>query len=47
MSADRFKVFCHAGDTVCSGTGVITAAHLTYSQDADAAAAFVVSAIGN
>ncbi|KAH6999939.1 cutinase-domain-containing protein [Ilyonectria destructans] len=47
VSADRFKVFCHAGDTVCSGTGVITAAHLTYSQDADAAAAFVVSAIGN
>ncbi|KPM36325.1 hypothetical protein AK830_g10251 [Neonectria ditissima] len=47
VSADRTKVFCHSGDSVCLGTGIITAAHLTYSQDAEAAAAFVVTAIGN
>ncbi|KAK7429567.1 hypothetical protein QQZ08_003946 [Neonectria magnoliae] len=47
VSADRTKVFCHSGDGVCLTTAIITPDHLNYSQDADAAAAFVVSAIGN
>ncbi|KAH7133349.1 cutinase-domain-containing protein [Dactylonectria estremocensis] len=47
VSAARTKVFCHSGDGVCAGTFAITSEHLNYSQDADAAAAFVVSAIGN
>lgn len=40
------KVFCHVGDGVCDGTFVITPAHLTYSQDAQAAADFVAQAVG-
>jgi hypothetical protein len=46
VSADRTKVICHSGDTVCQGTGVITPAHLTYGQDAGTAADFVVKCIG-
>ncbi|RTE74241.1 hypothetical protein BHE90_011324 [Fusarium euwallaceae] len=37
----RCKVFCRSGDSVCSGSFVITAAHLQYGQDAQAAADFV------
>lgn len=40
------KVFCHVGDGICDGTFIITPAHLTYSQDAQAAADFVAQAVG-
>jgi cutinase len=43
VPADRVKIICHAGDGVCAGTAAITPDHLTYSQDANAAAQFVVS----
>ncbi|RYP23583.1 hypothetical protein DL767_008775 [Monosporascus sp. MG133] len=40
------KVFCNVGDGVCSGTFIITPAHLTYGSDASAAADFVAQAVG-
>ncbi|EGU80086.1 hypothetical protein FOPG_01419 [Fusarium oxysporum f. sp. conglutinans race 2 54008] len=45
VPADRVKIICHAGDGVCAGTAAITPDHLTYSQDANAAAQFVVSKV--
>ncbi|KAM0430599.1 hypothetical protein ACHAPT_005951 [Fusarium lateritium] len=39
---ERCKVFCRSGDSVCAGSFGISAAHLQYGQDAQAAAAFVV-----
>lgn len=46
VDSSRVKIICHSGDSVCLGTGVITPAHLTYGEDAKAAADFIVSAIG-
>lgn len=42
------KEFCADGDDVCNGSGTfaITEAHGTYGQNADAAAAFVITALG-
>lgn len=40
------KVFCNALDNICDGGVLILAAHLTYSQDASDAAAFVVGQAG-
>lgn len=41
------KEFCAAGDAVCErGTGVITSAHLSYGQNVDEAAAFMMSVVG-
>jgi cutinase len=45
---DRLKVFCAVGDLVCTGTLTITAAHLSYGDEArDEAPAFLISKIGN
>ncbi|KAJ0312188.1 hypothetical protein COL516b_001260 [Colletotrichum fioriniae] len=37
----KTKIICHDNDAVCSG-GFITVDHLTYAEDADAAAQFVL-----
>lgn len=42
MAADKTKIICHAGDNICQGGALVLAPHLTYSQDAGAAAQFVV-----
>ena len=41
----KVKSICHVGDPVCTGTGSI-AAHLTYGQDAQSAASFLVGQSG-
>ncbi|KAF4966634.1 hypothetical protein FSARC_5683 [Fusarium sarcochroum] len=46
VPTDRVKIICHSGDGVCAGTAAITPDHLTYSQDAKAAASFVASKVG-
>ncbi|KAF2621183.1 carbohydrate esterase family 5 protein [Macroventuria anomochaeta] len=45
--SDRLEVFCAIGDLVCSGTLTITAAHLSYGDEAaDEAPKFLISKIG-
>lgn len=45
--SDRLEVFCALGDLVCSGTLTITAAHLSYGDEAaDEAPDFLISKIG-
>ncbi|KAL4940169.1 cutinase 3 [Aspergillus oleicola] len=43
---DQTKVYCAVGDMVCSGTLVITAAHLTYGIDAGNAGSFLAGQVG-
>jgi cutinase len=46
--ASNLKVFCAVGDLVCTGTLTITAAHLSYNDEARGeAATFLESKIGN
>ena len=42
---DQVKVFCAPGDMVCTGTLIITPAHLTYGGDAGEAASFLASKV--
>ncbi|KAF4637362.1 hypothetical protein G7Y89_g711 [Cudoniella acicularis] len=46
ISAAKTKVICHPTDNICMHGDAILAAHLTYSQNADEAAAFAKSAAG-
>ena len=46
--SDRLDVFCAVGDLVCDGTLIITAAHLSYGDEAaDEAPKFLESKIGS
>lgn len=43
--SDKLKVFCNAGDAVCTGTLMITFAHLTYGSKTDDAVNFIKSKV--
>lgn len=43
---DKVLVICHKGDDICQFGDYILLQHLTYAQDADTAADFVVSKTG-
>jgi len=44
VPASRTDIFCNEGDNICENGDLILPAHLTYGEDANAAAAFVVAA---
>ncbi|OBT39138.1 hypothetical protein VE00_09691 [Pseudogymnoascus sp. WSF 3629] len=46
LPATKVDIICHAGDNICDGGAVILPAHLNYSMDAGAAAAFVKGKTG-
>ncbi|TGO83989.1 hypothetical protein BPOR_0566g00100 [Botrytis porri] len=43
MDASKVDTICHTGDNICEAGDIILPAHLTYGEDATAAAAFVVA----
>ncbi|KAG7147011.1 Cutinase like protein [Verticillium longisporum] len=44
--AERTRVFCNVGDLVCTGSLIVTAAHLTYGSDARGPApAFLIARV--
>lgn len=45
IGASRVKIICHEGDNICDNGPIILPQHLTYAEDADAAASFVMSQI--
>ena len=48
FSTDKTKIYCAEGDAVCTGTLVITPAHLSYGIDAATSAPqWLISKIGN
>ena len=46
VPASKVKTFCNSGDNICDGGVLVLYPHLTYRNDADAAAAFVRSKAG-
>ena len=42
FDAAKTLVVCHDGDNICQGGDIILLPHLTYAEDADTAAAFVL-----
>ena len=45
VAAAQTKIICHTGDNICAGGSTILAPHLTYSQNATDAAAFVMKSV--
>ncbi|POR37050.1 Cutinase [Tolypocladium paradoxum] len=45
IDASRVKIICHEGDNICDNGPIVLLQHLTYAEDADAAASFVMSQI--
>ncbi|KAI9689740.1 MAG: hypothetical protein M1822_009622 [Bathelium mastoideum] len=45
ISESKVDTFCAAGDEICAGTSIVSAAHLSYGIDVGAAAAFVKSKV--
>ncbi len=43
VATSKIDVYCHAGDDICLNGDLILPPHLTYAEDAAAAAAFVTS----
>jgi cutinase len=43
IDPSKVQVYCHDGDDICQAGEIILLQHLTYADDADAAASFVVS----
>lgn len=43
VDADKVLVVCHKGDDICQFGDLVKLEHLTYAQDADTAADFVLS----
>lgn len=41
VSAAKTKVFCANGDNICAGGTLVLPPHLSYGDDADAAATFL------
>ena len=46
VPASKTLIICHNGDNICEGGDQVLLPHLTYSQNADQAASFVVSQAG-
>lgn len=46
VPADKVLVVCHAGDDICLGGDLVLVPHLTYSENAQQAAEFVVQEAG-
>jgi len=45
-SASKTLIICHAGDNICDGGSVILLPHITYAENADQAASFVIAKAG-
>ena len=45
-SAAKTLVICHAGDDICQGGALILLPHITYAENANQAAAFVIAQAG-
>jgi hypothetical protein len=43
VATSKIDVYCHTGDDICLNGDLILPAHLTYGENAAAAAAFVAS----
>ena len=43
VPAANTKIICATGDLICAGQAIVLAPHLSYGQNADEAAQFVVS----